>query len=108
MKMRTRLPRASTNASVVASSNTEEPVAECSRQPDAVISAQRYLHLLQQLESFDIENVFTGQLTADGRLSSDGPEVRHNLRYLSWLPAACFPESSRAAKPCVKVRAACQ
>ncbi len=79
MRLRTRLPRASTNASVAASTPAEELHVECDPQP-ATISQQQSLQILQQLESFDTERVFTGQLTADGRLSAEGPQVTHNLR----------------------------
>lgn len=80
MKLRTRLPRASTNASVAAAATLEEAQGECAAASDAGIGSQQCMQVLQQLEAFDTENVFTGQLTADGRLTADGPQVLHNLR----------------------------
>ena len=80
MKLRTRLPRASTNASVAAAATIEEAQGECAPASDAGIGQEQCMQVLQQLEAFDTENVFTGQLTADGRLTADGPQVLHTLR----------------------------
>lgn len=78
-----RLPRASTNASAAVSATVDE--AHTQQVPDsgASVSQEQKLQILQHLEAFDTENVFTGHLTADGRLSADGPQVLHNLRYSS-------------------------
>ena len=80
MTLRTRLPRASTNASVAAAAPIEEAQGECAPASHAGVGQEQCTQVLQQLEAFDTEKVFTGQLTADGRLTAGGPQVLHNLR----------------------------
>ena len=81
MKLRTRLPRASTTASVATLTPDDQLPGDSI--PDNVpgISKEHCAQILQQLQSFDTEGVFTGALTSDGRLAADGPLVMHNLRY---------------------------
>lgn len=81
MKLRTRLPRASTTASVAALTPHEQFSAACNTQNDPGMTKQQCTQILQQLESFDTEGVFTGELTLDGRLAADGPPLTYNLRY---------------------------
>lgn len=81
MKLRTRLPRASTTAAVAASGPNEQPHNESTVKNENGISTQQCAQILQQLESFDTEGVFSGELTTDGRLAADGPLLTYNLRY---------------------------
>ena len=83
MKLRTRLPRASTNAAVAVAIPDEQLQPDSKPQSDSGITIQQCSQILQQLESFDTDNVFTGALAADGRLAPDGPLIVHNLRYYS-------------------------
>lgn len=78
--MRTRLPRASTTASV-ARANTEYTDSD-SAQAATAVSKQDLLQVLQQIGLLDTQQLFSGTLTADGRLSLTGPPVEHNLRCL--------------------------
>ena len=81
MKLRTRLPRASTTAAVAASAPNEQPRSETNPKTEPGIDTQQCAQILQQLEAFDTEGVFSGELTRDGRLVADGPLLTHNLRY---------------------------
>lgn len=81
MKLRTRLPRASTTASVAALTPHEQFSGAGNTQTDPGITKQQCAQILQQLESFDTEGVFTGELTPDGRLAAGGPPLIYNLRY---------------------------
>ena len=81
MKLRTRLPGASTTAAVAASAPNEQPRSETNPKTEPGIDTQQCAQILQQLEAFDTEGVFSGELTPDGRLVADGPLLTHNLRY---------------------------
>lgn len=93
MKLRTRLPRASTTASVAALTPHEQFSGAGSTETDPVITKEQCAQILQQLESFDTEGVFTGELTPDGRLAADGPPLKCNLRYQNSVVAVllCTP-----------------
>ena len=81
MKLRTRLPRASTTASVAALAFNEQVHSDSIPKTDRRISTQQCAQILHQLESYDTEGVFTGALTPDESLAADGPLLTHNLRY---------------------------
>lgn len=81
--LRTRLPRASTTASVASVNNNESTEAvAASAHPAPGVSKERLLQVVQQIEFFDTQRLFTGTLAVDGRLSFVGPLVVHNLRCL--------------------------
>ena len=81
MKLRTRLPRASTTASAATWTPDDQLHSDSVPKNESVISKEQCGQILQQLEAFDTEDVFTGALTTDGRLAADGPLVMYNLRY---------------------------
>ena len=81
MKLRTRLPRASTTAAVAASAPNEQPRSESLPKNEPGINIQQCAQIVQQLEALDTEGVFSGELTSDGRLAADGPLLTYNLRY---------------------------
>ena len=83
MKLRTRLPRASTTAAAAAAAPIEQPQTISEPASDPGITSQQCAQILQQLGSFDTQKLFTGLLTADGRLGGDGPQVAYTLRYRS-------------------------
>lgn len=81
MKLRTRLPRASTTASVATSTPNDQLPSDSIPRNEPEVSREQCGQILQQLEAFDTEGVFTGALTPDGRLAAGGPLVMNNLRY---------------------------
>lgn len=84
MKLRTRLPslpRASTNASVATLTPNDQLPSKSVPEREPGVSGEQCTQILQQLQLFDTEGVFTGALTPDGRLAADGPLVTYNLRY---------------------------
>lgn len=99
MKLRTRLPRASTNACVAASAPPEQLQLNDAPQNEPAISLQQCAQILHQLDSFDTEAVFTGALTPDGRLTADGPQVTGNLRYRD-MSCASFLRQQKITSQC--------
>ena len=89
MKLRTRLPRASTNAAVAIATPDEQLEPDSEPHADSGTTMQQCSQILQQLESFDNENVFTGPLAAGGRLAPEGPVITHNLRYCNHYSVVC-------------------
>lgn len=80
MNLRTRIPRASTTASAANAVKQSAEPARNATQPTAAAQQQHLLQVLQQIESFDTQKLFTNALTADGRLCPGGPQVTYTWR----------------------------